>query len=126
MTLEQIWNLKQFTFETLPAFKNIDTILTTLEEPITDDSTFIEGDQLFKLTVGNLEAEAGYYYIDDAYVSVHVSVYEALNHNTQDYELLDRCAEPLDIYPGITLDDIQEQLFGYLYEFENDLIVQLY
>ena len=123
MTLEQLWKLKQFNFETLPVFKDMDTVLATLEEPVKDDSLFIEGDQLFKLTVGNLEAEAGYYYTDDAYVSVYVSVYQVLNRETQEYELLDRCAEPLDIYPGITLDDIQEQLFGYLYEFEDDFAI---
>lgn len=110
MTLEQISKLKQFSFETLPAFKDMDTVLATLEEPVKDDSLFIEG-------------EAGYYYTDDAYVSVYVSVYQALNRETQEYELLDRCAEPLDVYPGITLDDIQEQLFGYLYEFEDDLMI---
>ncbi len=75
-----------------------------------------EGDQLFKLTVGNLEAEAGYYYTDDAYVSVYISVYQALNRETQEYDLLDRCAEPLDVYPGITLDDIQEQLVLQTYK----------
>lgn len=122
MTLEQIWNAKQFSFETLPAFKGIDEILTLLKTPVEDDGIFCDGDQLFKLTAGNLEVEAGYYYTDDHWASVYATVYQCINKETQAYTLLDRCAEPLEFYSEMTLAEIEEQLFDYLYEFEEDFI----
>lgn len=120
-TLEKIWRNHGFKFKTLPAFKGFDEILATLEHPIEDDSVFAEGEQLFELVVGNLEVKAEYYYIDNSYVSVYPTVYRRLSLVTEDYEVLKQCEEPLEFYPGITLDDIEKQLFGHLYGFENQL-----
>lgn len=93
----------------------------TLEHPIEDNSIFAEGEQLLELVVGNLEVKAEYYYIDNSYVSVCPTVYRRLSLVMEDYEVLKQCEEPLEFYPGITLDDIQKQLFGHLYGFENQL-----